>query len=276
MAIVEFFVDKILPWVYILFCVGLLIHIDFSEYSYYGYGRYYRNQHPGCITFSVIAFAIIYFLWWLITSYPLLTISIVIGIVIMCFGLYKLYNRIDYKGRIDKYERTVNEYIFCKTKHEEKEAEYLTFDRIPIPENCEIKYGFPAEKGSSDKWGEKFTVYLSDKGGKVHIVRGCSSVFKERHIYEVSQYKNFYLALCKKCGKNYVVPDMLWYENYLQYSKLLREMLELPGRVERLKWDGVECREKCNTPLMKFILLFDRNAKKRLNDIDETFKIDNE
>lgn len=260
--IVKFIAEKIFTWVIWLWIIGMFLYVDF-------------DKSGGCITISVIIFAVVYFLRKLLTNYLLVTISVVIGITVICFGLYKLYelyNKIDYKGRIYKYENMVNEFVSYVTRYKEKEAEFLEFERIPIPDDCEVKGGLPAEKGASDRWGEKFTVYLSEKGGKVHIVRGCCSVFNERHIYEISQYKNFYYALCKKCGKNYVVPDMLWYENYLQYSELLREVLELSEKIEVFKWRSVDCKKECYTLVIKFILLFDKHSKEQLKEIDKKLK----
>ena len=204
---------------------------------------------------------------YLIATYPIAVLLLVIMIVIP----YVFYVLIDHKGRIDEYERKVNEYISYKTEYKEKESEYWEFERIPIPEDCEIGSDkLPKEKGVLNGWGDKFTVYQSRLGNKIHTMYGCCAAYKSKHVYYFSRYNDLDSLLCKKCGKNYVVPNMLWYENYLQYSKLLRKVLELPGRMEILKGKIDECGKRCNTLSMKLILIFDKNNRKRLNEINKS------
>ena len=226
------------------------------------------SEGCGCL----IAYVIFGIVAVFIEEYPLHTL-LALALLFSSFGLSKLYKRIDHKRHIDEYERTVNEYISCVEKLKEKEAEFFSFERIPVPDDCEVGSDrLPREKSASNKWGAKFTVYLTDNGGKIHTIRGCSSVFKERHIYKILRYKNFYQALCKRCGKNYVAPNMEWYENYLQYSELLREVLELPERIEILKGKIDECCKRCTTLSMKLILIFDKKSKNRLKYINKTIK----
>ncbi len=203
---------------------------------------------------------------------PLLVLAIVVLVAFLWFlsyGVYKLYNKIDHKGRINKYQSTVDEYISYITSYKEKEAEYLEFERIPIPDDCEIKGGLPANKGVSIGYGDKFTVYQSGNGGKVHTVCGCCSVFNEKHIYNFKRYSDFDSMLCKKCSSNYIPPDMSWYENYLQYTHLLREIFDLYDKRAELKEEVVQQRKSCNKFSIKLILMFDRQSRKCLKDADK-------
>lgn len=222
------------------------------------------SEGCGCI----VAYVIFGIVAGFIEEYPLYAL-LALTLLLSSFILGKLYKQIDHKRHIDEYERTVNEYISCLEKYESLVSEYLTFYRIPVPDDCEIKYGLPVHKGVSIGYGDKFTVYQSCNGGKVHTVRGCCSVFNEKHIYDFKQYSDFDSMLCKKCSSNYVTPDMSWYENYLQYIKLLRDIFDLYDKRAELKEEVIQQRKACNKFLVKFILIFDKQSRKRLKETNK-------
>lgn len=224
----------------------------------------------GCLLF----FALICLSVKLLENYTCVTLLAIIIIIILClayYGLRKLYKKID--GSIDAYERIVNEYISCKSKQEEKEAEYLTFEQMPIPDDCEIGFdGLPKEICVLIGWGDKFTVYQSRVGNKIHTVRGCCSAFEQKHIYNFINFRDLESLLCKKCSKDYAIPNLDWYKNHLQYLKLTQTIFELDDKKKELKEKLIKCRKDCCTFSVKFMLLFDKKNKIRLKNIDKTIK----
>ncbi len=248
----------------IVFISGILLLNIMADF----YEKNNKWSNCGCITF---AFGI-YVVAGLLGEYPKETLFFcsAFGVLLfLCYGVYKLYKKTAHKECIKKYENKVNEYISCIEKYDAKVNEYLIFPRTPIPDDCEIKHGLPANKGVSIGYGDKFTVYQSGNGGKVHTVCGCCSVFSEKHIYNFKRYNDFNSMLCKKCSSNYIPPDMSWYENYLQYTHLLRETSDLYDKRAELKEEVMHQRKSCNKVSIKLILMFDRQSRKCLKDTDK-------
>ena len=226
----------------------------------------------GCLLF----FVLIRLLVKLLENYTCITLLAIIIIIILClayYGLRKFYKKIDHKGRIDAYERIANEYISCKEEQEKKEAEFLSFKRIPIPDDCEIGFdSLPKEKCVSEGWGKKFTVYQSRVGNKVHVKYGCCSAYEQKHVYRFINYKDLELLLCRKCTNGYVIPNFEWYKNHLQYIELQRVIFELEDKKRTLKQEIIKCRKNCCTFWVKFVLLFDKKSRSSFKKIDETVK----
>lgn len=138
------------------------------------------------------------------------------------------------------------------------------YSQLKIPEQFEIGDDKLPKEKNCNNWGSLFTVYQSYSGNKLHVVQGCSNAFRELHIYNYYQYRNVISQLvCKKCGKNYSLPDLKWYENYLEYEKEIKKINEIKEKINSLQ-NYIEYNEKkWNSNFRKKLLyLKKKNIKK--------------
>lgn len=87
-----------------------------------------------------------------------------------------------------------------------------------MPENVKFtKDGLPYDVATTGKYGS-FTVYVSKKGGKYHLKKGCSGAIYETHIIDAV---NHFYSPCRNCCKGpYKIPG--WYKAYMSLLKFLK------------------------------------------------------
>ena len=86
-----------------------------------------------------------------------------------------------------------------------------------VPNDTDFdEYNFPIYKDdSSQKWGRKYTVYITNSGSKYHFKKGCSTATINSHLFIALENKDG----CSKCtNKNATIPK--WYYDYLEIDRI--------------------------------------------------------
>lgn len=166
--------------------------------------------------------------------------------------------------------------LFCKLdnyteellqKEKQREACYAIF----IPFLYEIgKDNLPREKECTSHWGKTFTLYKAYNGIKLHAKFNCCNANMPVHIY---YYKKYYKALnmCRKCAKKYVVPDMSWYDDCLEYEKLKAECQRIKNNCKDMYKEINALYKKCNSRKTRFLIMFSKKNKELLTEANKKY-----
>jgi hypothetical protein len=145
-----------------------------------------------------------------------------------------------------------------------------------LPENyLPIEYSIGSDNLPKEQaavgWGDTFTVYTTYGGEKLHCKCGCSNAKIQKHIFNYYKQNNFQSMLCKVCCKQYSVPDLSWYEAYLEYNSL-------PNKYESTKKTYTttckklsEQHKKCNSSSQRFFIKFSKKKRDMLKYLNESY-----
>ena len=168
---------------------------------------------------------------------------------------------------IKKYQQAIDSWYRCCKSFIETESEIykLKTEKI-IPDGFEVGGDkLPKEKGAND-WGDTFTVYTTKKGNKIHARFGCSGAVQETHIYRVRG-----IEMCRRCGKNFAMPDLSWYEKYLNYRRLTNKQKSNLEYLSKCYQAVFAEHKKCNTLIIQFLLLFSKCQRALFNEAEKDF-----
>ena len=160
-----------------------------------------------------------------------------------------------------------DDYIYCAERLKDGIKEMFRLKRLvssdakpQIPEAYEIgPDNLPKDKGSSG-WGDTFTLYYTRHGSKLHSKLGCCGASIPKHIYACIK-SVFKYSLCSKCCKSYKIPDMKWYQDYLEYNNSSEKLSDLMRLLVRERTKYFALYKKCNSKFYKFLLLFNKSTR---------------
>lgn len=244
-------------------CITFVICFFLSVYTVSAF--FCKDEPNGCILMLGIYFGFpvlialyisepIISLQGTIVAIPFAAIYLFITIL-----LYKVNKAIEtYKTTLSDYEAAVNTLI--------GHLEALPLE-VQIPSNYEIgEDNLPKERGSRG-WGRAFTLYRSHSGKKLHSKKACGNATIKIHLYHVRNYAYIKDIFCANCCKNYTVPDLKWYEDYLKQQRTQNEYDAALNEVYSLKDKAFDCRKKFSPPLFKLVLQFSKKKRETVKQL---------
>lgn len=216
---------------------------------------------------------------WILLAIPLSIAGfcvlgyLLMGIHFVIIKTYKFIKQLPPKSKLDTFNVNLIKIKNCISSSKEiREELYKSNKNLHIPDKYIIgEDNLPKEKNAY-KWGKTFTLYITKKGNKLHSEYGCCSAFIPQHIYSYCNQQKFSYFLCQRCSKNYIPPDMTWYENFLHNEKLKTKYETLAQEKEKLRRESIALYKKCNSLFMDFLLLFSKKNKEYRAKLNSDFK----
>lgn len=246
-------------------CITFVICFSLSVYTVSAF--FCKDEPNGCIIMLGIYFGfptliVLYIsepvlsLQGTIVAIPFAAIYLFITIL-----LYKVNKAIKaYKTTLNDYEAAVNTLI--------GHLEALPLE-VHIPSNYEIgEDDLPKERGSRG-WGRAFTLYRSHSGKKLHSQKACGNATIKIHLYHVRNYAYIKDIFCANCCKNYTVPDLKWYEDYLKQQRAQNEYDAALGEVCSLKDKAFDFRKSFSPPLFKLVLQLSKKKSETVKQLHD-------
>lgn len=132
-----------------------------------------------------------------------------------------------------------------------------------VPQDSELgEDNLPREKNKKG-WGNRYTVYVSRYGRKLHLSRGCCNAFVMKNVYEYKACSN--KDLCKLCSEMYKIPDMRWVDELILGKHCEKDYMQKLERYNIAKEEAKKLRADCYIKLSKFILKHSNKNRDKLN-----------
>lgn len=133
---------------------------------------------------------------------------------------------------------------------------------IKIPDSYEIDTAnLPRDKDRNSKWGKSFTMYKTAKGKKLHPKYNCCFATDPVHICWYRNRCNFSDLLCSKCAYSYTLPDLSWYDEYMNCQKLKKTQSNKESRCQELCKEIEKLHKKCNSISTTFLIVFSKKNR---------------
>lgn len=211
--------------------------------------------------------------FWDIIGYAVVTMFVLIfGLSIIsyiCLFIYEIFLR----DHLPKHK------ISCLTdkifEYQNQHRELLSIcvkllflsEEVKIPDPYEIgEDNLPKEKDSNYCWGNTFTMYKTDNGKKLHAKYNCCFATKPVHIHWYRNYRDFSNFLCLKCARTYTLPDMSWYEKYLECKKLEERQKYKKSKCQNSRKEIEKLHKKCNSTTTKMLIAFSKKNRNALHE----------
>ena len=214
-------------------------------------------QSSGCqLTIWIIVMLIVCVVLFLLANKPLTFFTTVAIIVMLAYIAIKIKKR--YKSVAENIHKYKNSVFLLDTYYQKY---ILSEFQIEDDSNFEIgEDNLPKDKKCLEYWGPSFTLYKSEKGTKIHSKFNCCSAVYPIHVYQhLYNIKHFDL-LCKKCSINYTIPDLSWYEEYLNYQ-----------RAKMLQQEIKKLHKQCNSANSKIFIVFSGKNKSSLREANNMY-----
>ena len=144
--------------------------------------------------------------------------------------------------------------------------------QLHVPDIYEFaEDNLPKDKQCNSNWGTSFTLYKSKTGNKLHSKYKCCSAVKPTHIYWYWKNGSLPNSLCVKCSSNYIVPDMSWYENSLQYNQAKLKKRRLKSQCQQLCDEIEKLHKKCNYVGRRWVVIFNNESKNTLYEANRKY-----
>ena len=144
--------------------------------------------------------------------------------------------------------------------------------QLQIPDSYEVgKDNLPKDKDCVSDWGKTFTLYRTDSGLKLHAKYNCCSATKPIHIYYYCGRRNITDSFCNRCARSYAIPDMSWYEVYLELEQAQKIKQNTEHSAQQLRKEVDGWHKKCNSLKTKTVIMFSRRDKKALQKANEKY-----
>lgn len=144
--------------------------------------------------------------------------------------------------------------------------------KYQIPDLYEIgKDNLPRDKNSGSNWGSSFTMYKTDKGKKLHKTYNCCFATEPVHIYWYRTRCNFSDSLCRKCALPYTLPDLSWYEEYLNCQRLKERQSRKERECQDLRKEIETLHKKCNSTINKILIVFSKRNRNALHEANALY-----
>lgn len=198
-------------------------------------------------------------------------LTILISFIII-YAIYKLYIFASISERIKKLKEEFEDFSICaESINQQIELADELKSSFEIPPKYEIGPDkLPRRKNAKKDWGEDFTVYLTPTGYKYHIKPHCS---KNSYPANIANAKNRY-GHCLICCRDYHMPDLEWYESYLQYSKELSKLKSLQSDLGKIKNKILTQRETLNNSFFTKMLEWSPAKRIELYTLDRVLETD--
>lgn len=143
---------------------------------------------------------------------------------------------------------------------------------LQTPEQYEIgNDNLPRDKNSDSNWGSSFTMYKTNHGTKLHTKYNCCFATNPVHIYWYRTRCNFSNSLCRKCALTYTLPDLSWYEEYLNYQSLKERQSRNESQCQNLRKEIEILHKKCNSKATKIIIVFSKKNRNTLHEANALY-----
>jgi len=192
--------------------------------------------------------------------------------------LPEIFNKWLPNTNFNNYYTARNNFLNCYKKRKKTEM-IVQKNRLEdfIPEGYNIDSdGLPREKGidAPDYWGDTLTLYTPLRHGALHKKQNCSNA--QCHPVNVI---DFYVRkkisernLCKKCCRDYIVPDLEWVFKCHEVLADINHLSEIKEQEQKELNELKVAYNKCQTKFIKFILFFSHQKRQQLNNIDSNFQ----
>ena len=209
----------------------------------------------------------------------LLTVFFIGGYLICCIYLSIKSLCISIKENMPKYKikllnEKLNEFQNLKNRFDKTYTKlYDLKSGFKIPASYEIgKDHLPKEKNISSGWGHSFTVYTSYRGRKLHSKLGCCSAWYKSNICEHRYCYSNPNFMCKICTKDFVLPDLSWYDKYLKITELKYELQSIARNAKELQAEISDLYKRCNPMKSRIFIMFGRKHEKALQEVNKKFE----
>lgn len=143
---------------------------------------------------------------------------------------------------------------------------------MKIPVSYEIgKDNLPRDKSSGSNWGNSFTMYKTTKGKKLHPKYNCCFATEPVHICWYRNRCDFSDILCGKCACSYTLPDLSWYNKYMDCQKLKKSQSYNESRCRDLRKEIEILHKKCNSTTAKILIVFSKKNRSALHEANALY-----
>lgn len=214
--------------------------------------------------FWEVGLGILGFLWCIFVPISIISKAIYDSFLEKHLPRYKIQSFID----------KIREFQACQNDIIKADAKILDItSTLQIPDLFEIgNDNLPKDKECISDWGSTFTLYKTDTGTKLHTKYKCCSAVNPVHIYWYHNHYDNPTFLCKKCANNYLIPDMTWYEYYLELEHIKEKQKNIENNIKKLQEEIETWHKKCNSIRNKMLLIFCNKNKKALQEANKKYE----
>ena len=143
---------------------------------------------------------------------------------------------------------------------------------IKIPASYEIGTdNLPRDKNGGSNWGNSFTMYKTTQGKKLHPKYNCCFATEPVHICWYRNRCNFSDLLCQKCAWTYTLPDLSWFEKYLDGQRLKEKQSRKESYCRDLRKEIEMLHKKCNSTTTKILIVFSKKNRNALREANKKY-----
>ena len=114
-------------------------------------------------------------------------------------------------------------------------------------------------------------MYKTSQGKKLHPRYNCCYATIPVHICRYLPHYDLSDLLCSKCAWTYTLPNLSWYEEYLDCQRMKERWESKENRCRDLRKEIEMLHKKCNSATTKFLIMFSKRSRSALNEANTLY-----